>query len=167
MVSVVFVASSVFWTTDVPYSEGDMAHIRLGFPLDFVSQNQSRHNMPILQQYRNIGFGSPLEDGVIIFWYLFFLNIVIMEIVFGAFFFCVYSLFPNTKIFFRFLSVKYILLALALLVVIVLGSIFGPFIYYSVFQGKEISTHIAPEMHVPLPTRLPSILPTEIPAKTP
>ena len=134
-----------------------MAHIRLGFPLDFISQNQSRHNMPMLPQYKNIGFGSPLEDGLTLYWPSFFLNVVIMQLILVNVFFVIYSKLPKTQKFFRFLSVKYISIMLLLLIVIT----FGAFVYLA----SQTPPHISPEMYTPPPVQQPLILPIRIPVE--
>lgn len=117
--SVIFVLSSIFWTTDIPYSQEDMAHIQLGFPLDFYLQDSSQNDISYAPKYRNVGFRFWHSSSLV--WPLFFLDIIIMQVAFTATLFFVYSLLPRADYFFKILSVKYILLVFFLFLAITIG----------------------------------------------
>lgn len=159
LISVFFVMSSIFLTTYTPYSQEDMAHIRLGFPFGFFSQNQSRHDISFAPQYRNVGFGSPLEDRGSILWDMFFLNIIIVQMVFISILFAVHSIFPSTQKFFRFLSVKYVLLCIVFFILVIST--------VSFFFAKWMTPQPGMGMYAPPPTGLPTMSPTEVPTKKP
>jgi hypothetical protein len=161
LLSVLFVVPTSHWSGEMVYVNEDLYDVRSGFPFgfistDFVMGNDITHG-ELFKLPQKMSFSSGYTTTFLLHFFL--LDITIFTIVFAAIFFFVYSKFPNTQKLFRFFSIKHILLALVLCAVIVLG----PFIYYSVLQGKEIPIHIAPGMYTP-----PSLmLPTEIPTKKP
>ena len=155
--SIIFVLPSIWWTTDTPYSQEDMAHIRLGFPLNFISQNHSQNDFSLFVQNHGVDFGSILEKGVVFFWHLFFLNIMIVQIVFTSTLFLLYSFVPRADHFFRFLSVKYILFALFLFLAVTIGPKFIP-IGKEQMQRPEAGNSVIPPPPFanPVPAHLPA-----------
>ena len=93
------------------------------------------------------------------YWHLFFPSMAIMQLVFSVVFFLVYSIFPKTQKFFRFLSVKNILIGLLLFFAATFIYVFGP----SISAGGEIPVRVSPEMSVPV--RLPPGVTTPKPSE--
>ncbi|MDO8604756.1 MAG: hypothetical protein Q7K40_05195 [bacterium] len=143
VLSVIFVYSSIFWTTDTIYQLEEKYLVDVGVPFAFYSINYS-HIGPI-ESPQELGIGWQVPASFI--WNMFFLNIMIVQSVFTIVFFLVYSIFPKTQKFFRFFSVKNVLTGLLFFVAIIFIYAFGP----SLLAGGEVSVRTSPDMNNPVP----------------
>lgn len=157
--SVIFVLSSILWTSDVHYYQDTKANIQLGFPLNFYSQDHSQEDIYFMTKDRKEGFmwSSNTVYPSSFHWSLFFANIIIVQTVFTSILFFVYSSVPRADYFFRFLSVKYIFLALFLFLAVIIGQKFIP------IGGEQIQDPGA-ENPVILPHSFSDSIPTPRPA---
>lgn len=130
--SVIFVGISQLWGGEMVYKDEDLKDLRSGSPVkyrsaDFITGDVNIANGVVgLYKYpqKMSGFNYPEQSTTTTVWPVFFLDIVIMQIVFTAVLFFVYSFIPRAEYFFKILSVKYILLVLFLFLAITIGPAF-------------------------------------------
>lgn len=120
LLSIIFSLSSIFWTTDTVYSLEEKQHVTIGFPLRFILLDYSQQDRFVSPEKLGLGREIPTSFS----WLTFFLNIVTVQIIFTGILFLVYLYIPRANYFFRFFSVKYILLILFLVVLLAFASLF-------------------------------------------
>lgn len=151
LLSFLFSLSSIFWTTDAPSTQKDMLHIKLGFPLSFISQDQSKGDLLNISLYKNIGWGIWYPSSFA--WDVFFLNIVIIQICFSSILFFVYVSFARREPFFRFLSIKNIIIGCFIFLLLVI------IWFWTQSMRAKNAPPLSPEMMQPV---LSPITPPEI-----
>lgn len=146
--SVIFVGTSQIWAGKMVYRDEDLRDVQSGFPfgyhsIDFIGANASPAGLYLLPQKMN-SFSYPGQGYRTTILPLFFLNIAIVQVVFMGTLFLLHSMIPRADYFFRFLSIKYILLAFFLFLIITIGPKFIPI-------GKEQLQNQGVENHVTIP----------------
>ena len=116
VLSSVFVVSSGYWASEMVYHDADLRGARSGFPLGYRSTDFGSEGYVLPQRMNS--FMYPGQGYTTTIWYLFFLNIVIMQFVFSAILFLAYAAFPKTQKFFKFLSLRNIIFSLILFVIV-------------------------------------------------
>jgi len=154
ILSVIFALSSLLWTSDVHHYQDHGAHIKLGFPLDFYSQDHSQEDLYFMTKDKNEGLmlGGNTSYPSSFYWSLFLANIVIVQIVFTGILFLVHSFIPRADYFFRFLSVKYILLVLSLFLAVIIGPKFIPISREQLVSPEMLNPVVPPSFVVPTPS---------------
>lgn len=193
--SVLFVMSSVFWTSDTVYPLKGERQARLGFPINFFVLNQPAYDgdyppgavngvhvelpfsmfiwaLPFLMylpiailfaavlfsDYSNISDAWGMLLSVLILPAL-FLDVIVAQVALSALLFYVYSSFHRTRPFFRFLTLKYILGAVFLAVILLMLTVKG-----FTFVSSKINRQTNPGMYLPPPMPIHVDVPTPYPS---
>ncbi|MDO8604752.1 MAG: hypothetical protein Q7K40_05175 [bacterium] len=152
--SIIFVGTSQIWAGEMVYKDEDLRDVRSGLPLgyhsiDFVGVNASPVGLYLLPQKMS-SFSYPGQGYHTTILPIFFLDIVITQIVLTGILFVVYTRRVNKEIF-SLLSVKYIFLTILLLLLVAFTILFVPMGNGQPhYQGVGIP-----------PLMSPSILPTD------
>lgn len=110
VVGILLAMSSMFWTTDVANSKEDLSRMSFGFPLDFFDVDQSRYDPPYPYTMKYCGpWECPMQSvsGIDLA-----ADVLFFGSIFAVLSFAGFSLFPHTWSYARFLSLKYVLMAL-------------------------------------------------------
>jgi|SRR3989338_2510732 len=118
IIGILFAVSSIFWTNDVARSKEDLSHMSFGFPLLFFVEDQSQFDPPYPYTMHYCGpWECPRKSFSLI---AFAANTLFFGGILGALIFMGFLIFPRAWPFVRFLAPKYVLLALACSIILLI-----------------------------------------------
>ena len=138
-VGIIFIISSIFWTTDTIYSVEEKKDVRLGFPVDFISFDHSRED--IVPPPETLGFRT--YSSFIIDWKLLLTNVGIIFLVFSFVLYCASIKYKKILYILRLFSLKNIILGCFVFLIAVIL-----FFYIQSMYAKN-APPISPELMQP------------------
>jgi len=111
LLSFIFTLGSLFWFWgDIAYSQSDLSSLEFGWPMHFITQDQSQLDPPAWWFPHRLGFGAAQEFSIKSFQFLpFAIDIIFNFIIIFSIVFIVLKFNPRLVFLRKIISVKYIL----------------------------------------------------------